>query len=393
MKNIIKELLSCFFSLFMNKEDPVDEISPAEIITRELDALWEMARRKGEGLYSEMECRDRIAESFNHVTEQVSNEQVDSAYTWPRYVKVSVHCVTEPVDELIAYVNEGNYILLSKHLSKLLHSVNKETEEQVKANMEKFCEAVCLHILKHVDSKDVPSFLALGRLHQKRAEYDAARIWFERITETEDPFNGVTALLACYEAETKAVLSNNKSRYVSDPELREKVKMLNERQCSVYEKWCGIAEERINGPDEVTEQSKREYVSLLTGYARFERIRGNYDKALMLLGKVPETYPDVFRVYTEEAMLYQCKPYRNRHYSLEKAIETFKKADAAVSADGPEVEHSIKSKKSILMPLANTYFQAGRYSEAKTVCERVLKLDSKEYRAVNLLARIARLAA
>ena len=387
---LYKRFLNSFFSFNRKNKDTECAANPAEIITKEIDGLWEMVRQEKEGLVSETECRERIARSFNSVNERFSNEQLDSVYTWPRYVKIAVHVVAEPVNELIAYVSESNYKRLTKRLSDLSYSVYNGEEENVKSNMEKFSSAVYLHILEDINPKDIPSCLALGRMFQKRAEYDAARGWFEKVTETEEPFNGVTALLSCYEDETKAILSSRKNRHSYDPDFSEKVKHLNDRQCDIYEKWCRTAEERVNDSDGVTEQQKREYVSLLTGYARFERNRGNYKKAFCLLDRVPKTYPDVFRVYVEEAMLYQFKPYKNRYYSLEKAIDSFKKAEAAISASGIS---DAKSKKSILMPLANTYFQSGRYHEADSVCDRVLMIDGKEQRAISLKQRIACLVA
>lgn len=391
-ENIGSRLFRGFFSLF-SKEEHICETNPAEIITNELDGLWEVTRAKAAGLYSEMECVKKITDSFREVRCRFSNEQIDSAYAWPRYVKIAIHCVDEPIPELVDYVNESNYIRLTKHLSDLSYSVYKGGEEGVKANMEKFSESVYLHILEDINPEDVPSCLALGRMCQKNAEYDEARQWFGKILNTEDPFNGITALLACYEEETKAVLTEGKNRYSNDSKREEKVRMLNESQCSVYDKWCRITEERINGSDEVTEQCKREYVSLMTGYARFERNRGDFDKAFELLRKIPRTYPDIYRVYTEEAMIYQFKPYKNHYYSLEKAIEAFRMAEKAISCSDAKGTSGAKSKKSILMPLANTYYQSGRYVEAASVCDNVLKIDVNEQRAINLKNKIARMAA
>lgn len=113
---------------------------------------------------------------------------------------------------------------------------------------------------------------------------------------------------------------------------------------------------------------------------------------IMLLKKIPRSYPDINRVYAEEAMLYQFRSYKNRYYSLEKAIETLKKADAVIDSTETEGTAIAKSKKSILMPQANTYFQSGRYDEASDVCDIILKIDRKEHRAVNLKDRITCLA-
>lgn len=188
-KKFSSSLLNGFFSLIGKKEESVSEVSVAEAITKEIDDLWEIARKKDEGLYSEEECREKLTESFNGVKAHFSNDQLDSAYAWPRYVKIAVHSIKEPVKELVTYVDENNYISLTKRLSDLSHSVYKGEEENAKTNMENFSAAVYLHILDDINSKDVPSCLTLGRMSQRRREYDTARSWFERITETEDPFN------------------------------------------------------------------------------------------------------------------------------------------------------------------------------------------------------------
>ena len=140
------------------------------------------------------------------------------------------------------------------------------------------------------------------------------------------------------------------------------------------------------------EQRKREYVVLMTGYARFERSRGDYEKALELLYRIPRTFPEIYRAYTEEAMIYQIKSYKNNFYSLENAIEMFKRAEDVLLYEGTP-KSTAKSQKSILMPMANAYFQLGLLDEAKSICEKILKIDAKEFRAVNLKNKIVCMSA
>lgn len=386
-------ILQRLFSFLVKKEEPVHEPSAAEVVTREIDELWKMVRERNEGDLpcSEADCRERIVESFRRIRGSFSDEQLDAAYAWPRYVKVAVHCTDVPVEELVEFLNKDNYIPLTKRLTDLHKSVCKGDDAEAIKNSERFSAAVYNYILEHIDPADIPSLLFLGRLAQKRGAYDEARGWFMRIMETEEPFNGITAWLACNEEETKRILSDGRRSYKRSYQLREKVKTLNDSQCTIYEKWCAVMEERITGGESVSEQYKREYVSLVTGYARFERNRGNYEKAFELIERVPDGYPDMYRVYTEKAMLYQFRPYKNRFYSLERAIESFKKAYAAIEGEDGRTACA-KSRKSILMPLANSYFQSGRYDEAESVCDKVLKIDHREQRAINLKNQIACLA-
>jgi len=47
-----------------------------------------------------------------------------------------------------------------------------------------------------------------------------------------------------------------------------------------------------------------------------------------------------------------------------------------------------KVKKSVLIPLANTYFMSKKYDEAMKVCNSVLSLDSHESNALKLMRTI-----
>lgn len=216
-----------------------------------------------------------------------------------------------------------------------------------------------------------------------------ARSYFEKVVETGTAFNGITSMLACYEEEIKALLAQSKQKTITLERLKEQVNDIRNKQYEIYETWSGRMEEQLQNASVVTEQYKREYVTLLSGYARFEKNRGNYSKAFALLQKVPEDFPDIYRIYTEEAMLYQFKSYSNPFYNLDKAIGTFKKAETYIKEKQGFSALNAKSKKTILMPLANSYFQLGRYKEADEVCDQVLRIDKKEYRAIALKSKIA----
>lgn len=385
--NIIGKFLQYFTSLFCKKDrsDNVIEDPPIDI-AKELAYLWNMIREQTEGnLFEPKDIKAEIVASFNRLKEHYTDEQLDNVL--PKYVSIAVRVVHEPIRELIEHINESNYISLTKRLSDLSNSISKnERKKAFQENMEAFMEALYIHILDNLNAKDNPACLSLGNIAKRKGDYETARKWYERVIETDQPFNGITSLLACYETEIKAILSESRRRDCFDPLIWKKVNALNKCQSEIYEKWCGILRDRINA-EETTEQYKEDYVTLMTGYARLERNRGDYDKAFSILDSIPVAYPGLHRVYAEKAMLYQFKPYNNHYYNLEKAIEAFKDADSLI---GTIVDNSydVKSRKSILMPLANTYFQAGRYEEAIIICDRVLQIDCKEQRAINLKDRI-----
>lgn len=379
-------LLKTIISFFTNKKEvvPRSDSDVSTVINEELDDLWSRFRERNEEGRYDIDLSKEISESFSRVSGRFSGEQLDSVHAWPRFVKIAVRSVNEPIAELVCYVNGNNYIYLTKHLSDLSKAVYKSEEEGVKNNMESFSEAFYLHILDTIDPRDIPSCLAIGRIAQRKREYARAREWFCRVIDEKDGFNGLTALLACYEEETKRELKKAKSSHAW-----EKVQELNKCQCAVYEEWLMKMDAVINASEEISAQYKKDYVALVTGFSRFERNRGNYGKAYELLRKIPDSFPDIYRVYTEEAMLYQFKPYINPYYNTGKAIATFIKADESINAVEPNSTVNVKSRKSILMPLANTYFNTGRYNDAVTVCDRVLDIDSNEQRAVKLKDRIA----
>lgn len=387
--NFVSGVLKSILLNFQKKEEPDVEMIPAKRITKELDQLWEMRRKKEEGLCTEAECKESISQSFQAMQDLFSKEDLNSNHFWARYVMLSIHTVEEAPLALLQYIREDNYIVLTKRLSDISASVYRGGEDKAKKNMENFAIALYKHILQEINALDHPSCLALGRIFQKRGEYEIAKFYFEKIIETDKPFYGITSILVCFGEEIKAIQSEEKKRSSSMSELKEKTKSIEEKQYEIYEKWSDIMEERIQNSPEVSDKYKKDYVALLTGYARFERNRRNYSKAFMLLKKVPENFPDIYRVYTEEAMIYQFKSYSNPFYNIEKAIETFKKAELSMNECEARNALTTKNKKYILMPLANSYFLSGRYEEADAVCEQVLQLDNKEQRAIALKTKIA----
>ena len=387
--NFVSGVLKSIFLYFQKKEEPDVEMIPAKRITKELDQLWEIHRMLKEGMCTEAECKERISESFQTMQDLFSKEDLNSNHIWPRYVMLSIHTVEEAPLALLQYVREENYIVLTKRFSDLSASVYRRGEDKEKKNMENFAIALYKHILQEINASDHPSCLALGRIFQKRGEYETAKFYFEKIIETDTPFYGITSILSCFGEEIKAIQSEEKERPSSMPELKEKAKSIEEKQYEIYEKWSGIMEERMQNSPEVSDKYKKDYVALLTGYARFEKNRGNYIRAMELLRKIPENFPDIYRVYTEEAMIYQFKSYSNPFYNIEKAIETFRKAESAMNEGEARYALTTKNKKYILMPLANSYFLCGRYEEADAVCDRVLQLDKKEQRAIALKTKIA----
>lgn len=368
------------------KDKKVSSCDPAKYLNNELKKLRAEIDTR---MKTSSECEKLIVDSFVKSRHLLSKEKFEQLNAWPRYAKTMLYSTDTIIKELIDYVDASNYRVITKRLTDLFAAVVRENDTQMIERMNAFSETVFLHILDHISRNDVPVLLALGRNALNRKEYRDAEKWFTKVTETDDPYHGVTALLSCYETEIKELLTRDSHR--SDFTARKRIKELNNRQFAVYEKWCVILGEHLQ--DEATSmQDKKRYVAIMTGYARFERLRGNYKKAFELLDRIPESYPEISRVFAERAMIYQFKPYSNDYYDLEKAVRLFVKADEALCKESRTEPASPKSRKSILMPLANTLFQLNQYHEASLICDNVLKIDSREQRAIDLKKRIACLA-
>ncbi len=82
--NKAKKALQAVAVFFNKSSEEAPENGPADVITQETDELWKMARDKDEGLITETDCRNRIAESFKMLNERFTQEKLDSIYTWPK---------------------------------------------------------------------------------------------------------------------------------------------------------------------------------------------------------------------------------------------------------------------------------------------------------------------
>lgn len=368
------------------------ENSKEALVAEEFDRLWDMVKRKSDGIVSDSECDAMITASLERIQSILTTEEMNSNYIWSRLLKVSVHSLSDPVEALVKYVDKENYIPLTKLLTDLCTHAHNGSAEDVVLNMDRFAEAVFTHILDDIDPCDIPSHLSIGKMYMQRGDYDAAREHFGKITESERPFNGVMSLLSSYREEVRTILNTRNNRRYKDSNDLARVKELNKCQHDLYDEWAASMGKHINDSEDITDQDKRQYVTLITNYAKFERSRGNYGEALMLLGRIPTSFPEIYRVYKEYAMIYQFKPYSNKYYNPNYAIEMFIKADNAINNDVPAGHIDRKSRNSILVPLANTYFEVGRYDDAANVCDRVLSIDNREQNAIRLKHRIAQLA-
>lgn len=385
--NLYDTLLSKIFSR-QNADNSLSNRTPKKIISDEVARLQQINNEYLEGLHSEKECIEEIESSFRQLRNEISEEQFNAKRTWIRYVNVAVRTTDEPLRELIDYINSDNYRTLSEGLTLLSNSLRQHNEKLGLRNLEVFSRVFYTHILEYISPQDTASFISLGQLARKKGDYAEARKWFEQALNSNTPFHALTSILTCYEDEIKQLLRENKQNAVLNHEARKRIRELNKIQFDLYMKWSKILKNKIDSDDTVSLQDKEAYVQLMTRFSRFERDRGFYTSAFDILNQIPESFPYQHRIYCELAMLHQSRNYRNPYYNLEKSIECFQEAEKSLMASSDNDNVKI-SQKSILIPLANSYYSLKRYDDALDICEQVLQIDAKEKRALRLHDKIS----
>ena len=330
-------------------------------------------------------CASLVSEVFVSFMMEHEVTEKQLPYLWSRFLRMAMPYMSGIPDTFLTYINESNYILMTSAFQKMTKGAIKNTEGCERRNLYGFMETFYKFLLEKFPD-DRPSLLALGKAYEGKKEYGAARQCYLDFMDLEDiPYNnGLSALLASYENEVKDIL---KDREGDRMENRQKIRKLNGFLKATYEYWQKeIREAAESGGDD----RRREFVSFVTHYARFETYQSRFEHAYELLSAVPDDYPDLFRVYGELGLLYQMKgkTKENVYYDLDKAIESFCRAEEIFLSIGTQQRDAKVSEKCILMPLANIYYQAGRKAEALEVCNKVLLLDSREWRAKELKRKI-----
>ena len=361
-----------------------------DMVQEEFRSLKETVADHDAGILSEDACKERIMSSYNKVSALFTSGSKGGTKIWLTYVKNASRCVTEPINELIECVSENNYEYRLKSLSAFPEQEIKKGRTDSSVVICKYIAAICQLILSNIDPNNSYCFFKLGQMAQESGDYVSARKWFERVIETEKPQFGVLQLAGCYEYEIKELLNSNRGSKRNNPAFQKRVEELRKNQIVSYEKWRKVLEDRIGATVEISDQLRDAYAFLLIAYARAERYCENYEKAYLLLQDVPEDFNNLHWLYSEKAMLYQSGLGKNRRYNLGKAVEFFELADKTARETAKTEERA--NQKCILIPLANTYFQMNRLTEASEVCDRVLKIDGNEKRILSLKKRISRMA-
>ena len=352
-------------------------------VIRETKARLDMINGDGHG--DQDACAELVSEVFVSFLAEHEVTGKQFPHFWSRFLKMAVPYMSYIPDTFMTYINESNYTLMTRDFQRMTSGALKDAEGYERRNLFCFMENFYKYLLEKFP-EDRPSLLALGKAYEGMKEYaDARQCYLNYMDQAVIPYNnGLSSLLASYENEVKDLL---KDREGDRTEKRQRIRKLDGFMKSAYEYWEKEIREAAESGDE---DRRREFISFITHYARFETYQNRFEHAYELLSSIPDDYPDLFRVYGELGMLYQLKGrYKeNIYYDLDKAIESFCRAEEIFMSVGIRQRNSKTGEKSILMPLANTYYQSGRKAEALEVCNKILLLDSREWRAKELKQKI-----
>lgn len=344
-------------------------------------------------------CHDD-AELIRIATEEVSQSFMRISHAncidgyinivWAKYLNLVSQYTSIMPESLLTTIDNKNYIPRFNHMKKMYEKSCTRYDSLQNARIKDLSIQICKWILEKIDERDAPSLLFLGKIYKKMKYYKEAQACFNKVLDIADShFNGVTALAECYSAEIVEI--NNKMKRGCDIKaLQVEVTQLNTQLQKLYQQNIEILSRSLNGEESINENTQKSYVSLICKYARWLKAMGRYEECLDVLNRIDVDCPEYHRVFLEKGFLYQNygRGY-NHHYDLEKAEYCFVEAEKLLETEIIDNNEKQKIQKSILVPLANTYFYQKRYSTAYEVCEKVLKLDSRDTNALKLIDRIA----
>lgn len=327
----------------------------------------------------------KISSSFVDLKNAYCNNEKYVNIAWIRYINFSASVASNIPQALLDYITVENY----RSLFNLLKTkFNKPTKKEAD-NTYDFAVSICKKILDDIAPNDIPAVLMLGHLAEGYEMYETARSYYAKAANDFDSFNAAMSLINSYENEIKDLLQqkyNEKSRNADF--YGERIREANSELSKLYQTWENKLHTKYQNCD--SQKAAEEFTSILAKHARYEKNRKNFNESYAILTRAFNLLPESYRIYSEFGLLYQTPgtKYRsNKYYNPENAVKMFLKSLELIQIQIDEKDIK-RVKKSVLVPLANTYFMLKKYDEAMEVCNSVLSIDSHENNALKLLRMI-----
>ena len=266
---------------------------------------------------------------------------------------------------LFDHISSETYRAISSYLKnvKLLMSRLDDSKQWKSFNL--LCIDIYEKIVKDIDSNDKVSLIELSAIYKKEHRYS-------------DALYCLTILLELSPKQEKIKTYNHIINLLID---EYKYKKRN-----IY-----LTPEELSGQKVI--DACKEYILIYPGkgqlicpYARFLKDLRRYGEAESVLCSLPDTS---FSKHKELGMLYSSRPLReettniNPIFNLEKAIVEYEKALSIM-----DINSNIKTKKSILIPLAMAYLHNNDLVNSRRICMDVKRIDKREKKIPKLLEQI-----
>lgn len=382
INQIIKGLFNRNNRISINETNNETKFSMKEYTDSEFERLKKEINKDNIDQNKEQYLND-IGEAFERIKNIATNEKYINMI-WAQFVIFSTKKINDIPDKLLNHINENNYRTLFDYIKNW---VNKEMKKPVEERNSFYpSQVVCEWILDRYNPEDIPALMLLGQMYRSEKDYKKARICFKQIMNCPNGFNGITSLAECYNDEIVDLLEE-KRKNKSNKDITNKIAELNKQLRSLYINNISKLKEKVmNETDPDIKNERVRYVSLVCKYARWNKKNGDYDECIKVLEEIPKDYPEYNRVLLEMALLYQYRggsKYYNKYYDINKAITVLKQADNLIKGSKDK-----NARKSVLMPLANSFHVIRDYDEAYRICRLVLDIDPNERNAQELIKKM-----
>lgn len=396
MKHFFKELFAKIGKLLTGSKgnDIVTEQEPSflKVVSEDIDCVRASIEEEIAKGNESVDVWTPLADSFKKMVEVSPNDhQMNKA--WMKYYGFAVKYVNHLSPVLLEWLTVENYrtifSLVKNTVKHYMGNMAKRKTDDINYNKIDAVLQLSDYILDKFNPNDIPAYMMKGQLLRVKGDYRMAEECFKRVMQQENGFNGLISLLDCYNEEQMLLLDGVRTTEPND-DLKKRLKALRKKTRQMFvDKEYELRTYLMGHGDDV--EAKVHYMTLITKHARCERNMKNYQTCDQMLRSVPEDYPEYYRILTEMGLLHQfrgSKSMPNPYYNVDRAIELFEKVDQLLEKQQELTNDVACARKSVLIPLANSYVMIGRIDEARRACMRTLDIDPNENKAKDLLHKL-----
>ncbi len=397
MKHLISSFISKITNLFHKfvkdeiAQEP-EEPKYMDVVTAEIDRLKEVIEAEATEGNELADVTGLVSESFMRMAGKAPYDRL-MAKAWMKYFGFMAKKGDQIPEAMLEWMNDQNYRTVFSYVKNTVkhYMGNPGTRKTEDVNLNKIDMVIQLSdfVLDHFNKADIPALLMKGQLLRVKGDFLKAENILTQVSEMDGGFNGLVMLLDCYNEE-RGVLLAKLFTQGANWGLKERLAAIRRTTRELYETNEELLKKRI-AEDEEKDAVKLQLVTLASKHARWERNERNYLVSRETIAGIPEDYPEYFRIVLENAFLHQCRGSKgevNPFYDMDKAIELFQKADCLMARQMQDEKDVRRTYKSVLVPLAFSYYQTGKIEEARRTCQRVLSLDPKDKKVQELLDKL-----